>query len=92
MRSLTIVCILLLSACATSKATHLPDGRIGHSINCSGAALSWNLCYEKAGEICGSRGYDVVAQNGEQGTAASGTQAGVFVTPMVNRTMLVKCK
>lgn len=92
MRIILIASTALLAACATSKSTFLPDGRKGHSINCSGAALGWDLCYQKAGELCGSNGYDILAKEGEQGSTITGTQYGVFGTPMVNRTLLISCK
>jgi hypothetical protein len=83
---------LLLVGCATSKTTHLPDGSEGHSIDCSGAARTWNACYEKAGEICGARGYDVVDKLGDEGTVVSGNDAGVYGGTVQTRSMLVKCK
>ena len=36
-------------------------------VDCSGTALNWGRCYEKAGDLCGSTGYDIVAQTGDQG-------------------------
>ena len=46
--------------CAISKKTYLPDGSQGYSISCDGAAVGINVCFEKAGELCGSRGYDIL--------------------------------
>jgi len=43
-------CIVPLAGCATARQTYTPDGKVGHSINCSGSALNWGMCYEKAGE------------------------------------------
>jgi hypothetical protein len=54
--------------------------------------MSWNLCYEKAGELCKSRGYEVIRKDGDQSTTVSGTQYGVFGTTNVNRTLLIACK
>lgn len=96
MMSLQIVFIALtglcLSACATQKSVYLPDGREGHSINCSGSALSWDLCYQKAGELCKTKGYDVVAKDGEQGAMVTGNQYGVFGGSIMDRTLLIACK
>lgn len=83
---------LLLSACATQKDVYLPDGRQGHAIECSGAALSWNLCTEKAGKICKARGYEILSRNEENGTTAAGGQYGVFVGDHVTRNMVIVCK
>jgi hypothetical protein len=92
MRILTLAAVAALVGCATQKTVYLPDGKQGHSINCSGAALSWDLCYQKAGELCGARGYDILAKDGEQGATISGTQYGVFGTSVMNRTLLIACK
>jgi hypothetical protein len=55
-----------LAGCAVERPTYLADGRQGHSIDCSGAALNWGYCERKAGELCQARGYDVVSAIGEQ--------------------------
>lgn len=83
---------VIASGCATQKEIYLPDGRQGHSINCSGGALSWELCYEKAGQVCQTSGYDIIAKDGEQGSTVSGTQFGVFGTTTHNRTMVIACR
>lgn len=85
------LCLLLLS-CATSTKTYLASGAEGHSINCSGTALSWGNCYTKAGEICGSRGYDVVNKSDERGSAVVANQYGLYGGSTMTRSMLIKCK
>lgn len=88
---LTIFCIVVVG-CATSREIFMPDGGKGHSINCSGAALNWGICYEKAGEICGARGYDIIAGGSDQSAIISGNQYGVYGSSIMNRSMLIKCK
>jgi hypothetical protein len=89
---ISLLACLLLAGCAQHKTTYLPDGRQGHSISCGGSAVSWNLCYEKAGEICKARGYDVISKEGDQSTTVSGTQYGVYGGTNVSRTLLIACK
>lgn len=84
--------LLLLAGCATAKTTHMPDGSIGHSINCSGGALSWNQCYEKAGDLCKTQGYEVIAGGSDQNTVIAGNQYGLYGGASMTRSMLVKCK
>jgi hypothetical protein len=48
-----------------SKETYLPDGRLGQSISCDGSAVGMNVCFEKAGELCKGRGYDLVSREGQ---------------------------
>jgi len=55
----------VLSGCATSRETYTADGRSGYSLNCSGSMLNWGMCEEKAGDLCGDKGYDILSRNGE---------------------------
>jgi uncharacterized protein YceK len=48
---LLIFICLILGGCATAKKTYTSDGKEGYAITCSGSALNWGMCYEKAGEI-----------------------------------------
>lgn len=90
-----IVCgvvALVLSGCAASHQTVMPDGSRGLSINCSGSALSWNQCYEKAGDKC-PHGYNIVSKDGDNGNASFGAGGGWAAGGVSNtRTLLVTCK
>jgi hypothetical protein len=59
--------MLLLVGCASSAKTYGPDGRELYILNCSGWARSWSMCLERAGELCGARGYDVLERTGGHG-------------------------
>lgn len=91
MRTALILCVAL-AGCAQHKTTYLPDGRQGHSISCSGGSLSWNLCYEKAGEICKAKGYDVITKEGDQNVSVAATQYGAVGGSNTSRTLLIACK
>lgn len=54
-----------ITGCAIERQSYLPDGTIGHSISCDGAAVGMNVCFEKAGSICGSRGYKLLNRDGQ---------------------------
>lgn len=84
--------VLLLSGCAVVNPTYLPSGEKGYSINCSGTALSWNACYEKAGELCGVKGYEIAAGGSEQGSVVAANQSGLFGGSTMHRSMLIKCR
>ena len=56
---------LVLVGCAITKETYLADGRKGYSISCDGAAVGINVCFEKAGELCKGKGYDLVSREGQ---------------------------
>lgn len=95
---------VLLQGCAASSGVFLADGTKGYNINCSGAFLNYAHCLEKAGDICGARGYLVVNQQGDavplsmagegfgaNPQAASGGFYAQFGT-IVTRNLFIKCK
>lgn len=92
MKKLALLICLSISGCVVTKQTYAPDGRTAVSMNCSGIALSWASCYEKAGAICGARGYDVLAVNGETGAVITANPQGAFGSTVLNRTMMIACK
>ena len=91
---------LLLAGCAMSKQTYLPDGRQGHSISCDGSAVGMNVCFEKAGELCQGRGYDLVNREGQAipfgvGHASAnqyGGSANATYGALNTKSILVACK
>jgi len=59
-----IAAVLLLIAttgCTTTQEIRRPDGTTEYLIAC-GAGLGWNICYDKANEVCPS-GYKTLAEN-----------------------------
>jgi len=46
------------------------------------------MCFQKAGELCGTSGYDVIARNGDTGAMASPYGA----TTIISRSLEVECK
>jgi hypothetical protein len=89
---LALLGFIFLAGCTTAKVTRGPDGREAHSINCSGTANSWNACYEKAGELCGARGYDVVDKTGDTGSTFNAGAGWATGTSFATRTLLVSCR
>jgi hypothetical protein len=89
---LLLATVLLLGGCASGHATAGLDQE-AHGINCSGADRTWALCGERAAEICGARGYDVLAAGG--GTAGMletlNPSAG-FDGPVTERSILIRCR
>lgn len=57
---LTII-VLGLVGCTTTQEIRRPDGSIEYLIAC-GAGTGWNICYNKANELCPS-GYKTLAEN-----------------------------
>lgn len=80
---------VFLPGCASSSKTFGPDGREIHVLNCSDWARSWSMCLERAGELCGANGYDVLDRSGEtSGYLISGSSA----SPLISREMAIACK
>lgn len=99
-----VICVIfVLAGCATSTEMYLPEGSKGYNISCDGTMQSMGACFQKAGELCGSRGYTLLDREGEAipfgvstGSAhvnSSGGSAGyVTQTGMaVYRSLFVKC-
>jgi hypothetical protein len=89
---MALLAMVTFSGCATSTQTYAPDGGQAHSINCSGAALNWGMCYEKAGSLCKERGYEVVGGGSDAvGSLAVNNGSAVGVRGST-RSMVIKCK
>lgn len=87
-----VMLVLPMAGCAVSHKTVMPDGRQGLSINCSGAAMAWNQCYEKAGKEC-PHGYEILAKEGDGGNAMVGGGNGIFGGGVSNtRSLMITCK
>jgi len=82
----------LLGGCATSRTIVGQDGKPLHKISCDGSALSIDACYEKAGELCGSAGYDIVNQNGTATPFFIAGGGSFNAGTMVTRTVLARCR
>lgn len=54
--------ILLLSGCTTTQEILRPNGTSEYLIAC-GAGLGWNICYDKANQICPG-GYTTLSEDG----------------------------
>lgn len=104
LRIVVIGLLAVLIGCATSQEIYLPDGSKGHNISCDGSANSMGNCFQKAGELCGSKGYYIVNREGQAipfgssvGSASVGPGGGSagYVTQtgmMVTRSLFIKCK
>ena len=92
MRKLVPIILALSSVagCATpptSPTITLPDGSQGHRADCSRSTGSWDVCYEKAGELCGPSGFYVVDKYDDTTRMAGGHA----VNPIVLRTLYFRC-
>jgi hypothetical protein len=63
---------------------YTPDGKEGYNITCSGSSMNWGMCYEKAGDICGPKGYEVLQKNSDE--------AYVYGGSLISRNIIIKCK
>ena len=82
----------VLNGCATVKETYSQDGRKAYTLNCSGLARGWDKCYAAAGELCKTKGYDIIDRTGEDMATIGGGTSGFFGAKTHERSMLVACK
>ena len=77
----------LISGCASAKKVYTSEGKEAYSLNCSGSARSWSNCYERAGDLCGTKGYIVLDKNEE----AKSMQIDSKSSNWRERTMFIQC-
>lgn len=90
--SVAVAVACALSGCATSKTIIGQDGKPLHKISCDGTDLTIDACYEKAGELCGSAGYDILGQDGSARNQVFATMTTFAVVPVVTRTVMARCR
>ena len=86
-----IILIIQMTACVTSRKVYTSESQRGHSINCSGSGLDWGKCYEKAGELCREKGYEIIETSGDTG-GMTGNQPRSSAYLVTNRSMIIECK
>ena len=91
-KALALLALLALGGCATASNTYLADGKQGLSIDCSGEAMSWAKCYEKADASCAGTGYSIVGTDGSPAVKDSEKTLGVDVGNFNSRNIVVVCK
>ena len=89
---LALFAFAALGGCATASNTYLADGKQGLSIDCSGEAMSWAKCYEKAEASCAGTGYNIIGTDGTPALAEQDKTLGVDVGNFKSRTIVVACK
>ena len=98
-----IILFMALQGCVTSKEIFLADGSRGHNVDCSGSGMNYSNCLDKAGEICGARGYYLLNQQGDvvpfstaiREFSASARSSIGYLThsgSIVKRNLLIKCR
>ena len=93
MKPFVLPILLSVSGCAVTKKVYGPDGKPAYTINCSGTAMSWNLCLKKASDLCGAAGYRVLERSGEKGVMSiPNFQTGAINhVATANRIMMISC-
>lgn len=58
--------MLALAGCASAPSvneSYGPSGKPSYEISCNNMSASLGACYQKAGEMCKDRGYNVISQH-----------------------------
>jgi hypothetical protein len=84
--------LLTLSACTSTTPMTLPDGRKGFLVACTEEVLSWEDCFERAGEICRGQPYDVFVRPGKEGALVAAEPQHLHDIPASNRRMVIACR
>ncbi|WPO98416.1 hypothetical protein SFA35_17450 [Pseudomonas sp. HR96] len=89
---LVLALVATLAGCATASPTYLKDGKQGLSIDCSGQAMSWEKCYEKAQASCPSGNYDIIGTDGKPAPKPDASLLDADIGSFQNRTLTIQCK
>lgn len=90
-RGMAAVLLVTLGGCATVNETITKDGDEALSIDCSGQALKWQHCYEKAAQSCPG-GYEVVGKKGRADAAPDDRVLGMEPGDYAGRSLVVTCQ
>ncbi|NBA96691.1 hypothetical protein [Pseudomonas sp. R5(2019)] len=91
-KSLALLVVLSLTGCATASTTYLNDGKPGLQIDCSGEAMSWESCYDKAQASCAPHSYDIIGTDGTPALKESDKTLGQDVGNYKSRSLVVQCR
>jgi len=92
MKRTILFAMLALGGCATVHQSFAPDGRAAYTLNCSGLARGWDKCFEAAGNLCKSAGFDVIDRSDENVAAIGAGSGGLFGARTNERSMVIACK
>jgi hypothetical protein len=73
--SIVSMAIVLATGCTQVTHIHLPDGRPGYLVRCPGWTGNWSKCLSRAGQICGSREYEMHYHDDVDGVLMIGCKA-----------------
>ncbi|WP_407309191.1 hypothetical protein [Pseudomonas sp. nanlin1] len=90
--TLILLAILALGGCATASPTYLKNGEQGLSIDCSGEAMNWQACYQKASDSCAGGDYDIIGTDGTPQPKPDQKTLGADLGNYKNRNVVVVCK
>jgi hypothetical protein len=83
---------ITLGGCATASPTYLKNGKQGLSIDCSGQAMNWEKCYEKAQASCATGNYDIIGTDGAPAPRPDATLLEADLGKFQNRTLTIQCR
>ncbi len=90
-----VVAVLIMasaSGCAMHRKVYDAAGIPAYRINCSGTALTWGVCQQRASRLCGAEGYTITDQTHETGVMSlPDGKGGINQVAMTTRIMTVRC-
>lgn len=94
MRRLSVLLAVLttLAGCASATPTYLKSGQQALSIDCSGQALSWDKCYEKAQQSCPGGNYNIIGADGKPAPRPDASLLDQDLGSFQNRNLTIECK
>ena len=78
----------VIAGCGSSPDTHTRDDPGSIRVYCNKSSLRWNACYEKAANVCGKKGYQIV---GEDDSAIPTTTANANEVAVIGGSLVIRC-
>jgi hypothetical protein len=81
----------------TARSIYLSSGEPAYQITCEEEGLAKDSCYRKAGDLCGTRGYDEVGLSDERQMNELFEMVTEAIrhgktAPVVKKTIVIRCK
>ena len=83
-----LIVLATLAGCGATPNKHTPDDPDSIKIHCNQSTLRWDACYDMAANVCGKKGYQIVA---EDDSAMPTTTANANEVAVIGGSLVIRC-
>ena len=97
---LVFLATLLLNGCSSVDPIRFADGNPGYRASCPGFGDNFSRCYQRASEVCGAAGYDLMTRDGStrydklrrEGYSTQGAEYRLLYGSVHFRSVYLRCR